>query len=805
MANPAPATPTSAFRKKEATILQSCLTKGIVIALMTDSINMFGSVDGRYGAWWGGLQRNMDAIYQVPRIQQLLNARPVPVVKGLPASEYTFKALSFESHSSKYSVDVGNLFNMSAGGDVGTSALQHGAGFQATFQGKGTERDRTDFSTAMECYVATENVGDAYTVTVDGIVLARVVATVAGLQWRKHEKINMAPGNHTMIVTFTNGTCIYHATDSHIGSERSGVRVYNMGRSGVSMNAMSRTGAGGDKDQKWNRVFPLLADDGKSGVDIGVLTLATNNGGDSEAAFEILLEEAVEGFFATNPNAILHIMYPAQPKGQSLEMWQGRHRAAHRVASRHEWVSVDTLSTVEGDTKRIPQINYDPVLIQGLHPKSPLLLGDNLEYGYAKLSTALITGSYFTGAGTGTGGSTGGETGGETGGGTAPTDTTAPTIAVITGDNLTLNRDGSFTWSADITDSQSAMGLAVVRSVAGDLLGNLVKTTGNRYELTLTWKQARAFLKDGETAIRWFIVAYDEFNNRAASGARNLTVQLPVAVSPAPTISNVVASGFDVAGSSISIAADVTHAVGVAAVPVYVAGVYVADLVKPAAGNRWTAVLARNLFEAGTNYYLEAQSVEKTRTMTAPATYTLVGKDTTAPTGEIKFPLTNTTLDEVVVLEAAVTDAESGVRYVDWYVGEKLLTNADFTTADRYRSTISRQAILDLDAGNQISARMEDWAGNVQWTRPIYFTAPPIAVQGYLFQPWWDSATALPAEGVVLDALDARILQVAAAVAGNGGPPPIGYDTDGAPYLTDAAGTPGSQIQFDTDGAPYLP
>jgi lysophospholipase L1-like esterase len=728
----APATSPAAFRKMEMDLLQKAGTRGVVVLMQTDSINQVESVDGRYGSWQGGLQRNLDLSFPVDSIGAILDAQPVPVVPGFPAKDangnpmYTFRALSFESHMSRYTWDVANVYKMAPTGTVGSATNIYGRGLQATYQFGSADgsrtRELTHISTAMECYVATQKIGDRYTVKVDGVQIADVTATAAGIKWRKHEKIGMPVGAHTMVITFLSGTCIFDAIDTHLGSERKGVRVVNAGRSGVSLNQYAATGPASNPAQPWADLHPLLADDGVSGVDIGIMSLATNNQGDSETAFQGFLDDYAARFLAVNKRAVLHFMFPAQPNSLNAatsDDWQSKHRAARRVASKYERVSVDSLW--DGDTPgRIPRLANENGTIKGLHPETKVLLGDTLKYGYAKTSAAIIDQSIFTG--------------------TTPTppvggtgDTAGPSVTVITGDNLTVNVDGSFTFAATITDA-SAMGVVAVRSVAGDLLGTMKKTTGDRYELTSTWAQLRQFLDASTTVIRWFLVALDAEGNSTTSSARNLTVPVSTTAPVPPVISNVVATGFNVAGSAITISADVTHASGIELVPVNIENVYKLNLTRPTSGNRWTGTFDRTEFQAGDDYAIGARSYAGTAVFTGRTTYTLAGGvDTTAPTGNMTKPVTNTVLPDTLKLEAYAVDPDSGVAKVEFYVEDKFLIAGAYTSAGLFSADISKDEILAQSPdGRRLRARMEDKAGNVSYTSWVTFTIPGTSTSIYV-------------------------------------------------------------------------
>jgi hypothetical protein len=762
--NPSPKTSSAAFRRREMSILQSCTQKGVVILLQTDSINQVESVDGRYGSWQGGLQRNMDRVFPVASIKNMLDGLPVPQVAGL--EDFVLRPLSFESHLSRTTWDVANVYGMAPTGRNGTAAYTHGRGLQATSQSAGQARTQTSVATAMECYVATQRAGDAYTVTVDGVEIAKVTSTSNVRKWRKHEKTGMSLGQHTMVVTFTAGTCLFDAIDHHVGSERRGVRIVNAGRSGVSLNSYAKTGPASDPEQKWAEVHPLLADDGVSGVDIGILTLSTNNMGDPESAFEQMLDEYVSRFQTVNKNGLLHIMFPAQPNAipANGDDWPGKHRAAHRVAAKYEWVSVDSLWSGEVPG-RIPRIeNTESDKIKGLHPKSKVLLGDNLPYGYAKTSAAILDQSIFTGVAPDPG-----EEVPDPGG-----DATPPTVSVITGDNLTVNENGTFTFAADVTDA-SAIGVAAVRTVAGDLLGNLVKTTDNRYELSLTWQQLRAFLADGATAIRWFIVAYDAPGNRTATSARNLTVALPSTAPVAPVIANITATGFDVPGSAITISADVSHSSGIELVPLNIEGVYVDNLAAPTSGIRWSGTFDRTLFGGGDDYAIGARSKAGTAVFSARLPYVLAGTlDTVPPTGRMTKPITNTTLPDALTLEAYAVDADSGMRKVSFYVESTFLVDGDYTSQGLYSVDVTSQAILTaLPSGRRLRARIEDKAGNVSWTDWVTFSVPDTTITPDAFVPVLDGNSRLPGEPAVLAAWDARFGGVA-----------IKFRANGTPYIT---------------------
>jgi hypothetical protein len=762
VADPLPMTPTSSFRAKEATILQSCTNKGVVIGMFTDSINNHTSADHRYGSWHGGLQRNMDAIYQIPTIQAMLNKQPTPVVPGYPAPDYVFRALSFENHVSRQRVDIANLKGMSPGGDVGTEAPQHGPGLQSTWQTQGDTRDMTRVSTAMETYVATLKAGDSYTVEIDGRIFARVAATAPGLKWRKHEVTGLPLGEHTMIVRFTKGMCLFWSIDSHIGSERSGVRVHDFGKSGASLNMWAKTGPSSDADQKWAEMMPLLADDQKSGIDIGIVSLGTNNMGDQEAVFEKMLDEFVDRFFEMNPNAILHIMFPMQPNALSKtgDDWQGKHRAARRVASRHAWVSVDSLWA--GDTPgRIPRIeNTETDKIKGLHPTTKVYLGDTLPYGFAKTSTAIIAQTAFVPGTVGGGGDDGGGTGGgET------SDKTPPTIDLIDGvADRTVPEGGTTTVRADIADP-SGIGVASVRSTVGDLVGSLVKTTGERYELKASWTLLRKILDDRDptaTVLRCFIVAYDVPQNRAASGAFNINVPLRANAAVAPTITNITITGASTAGADITIAADITHASGIVEAPIHLNGQPFDVLTKPATGTRWTGTFDRVLFPQTGTIAVGASSTAETNAFSAPVAFTLTGTvDTTGPTGEMTKPLNNTTLGDTVTLEARAVDSVSGVASLDFYVEETYVADGKYTSGGLFNAVVSNQAVRDaLGKGvlaGKFRARKEDRAGNVTWTDWVYFTltAPDVEEDDRLFLPWFDTETLRPAEAAVDTALAA--------------------------------------------------
>jgi hypothetical protein len=745
--NPSPKTSSAAFRRREMSILQSCTQKGVVVLLQTDSINQVESVDGRYGSWQGGLQRNMDRVFPVTSIKNMLDGLPVPQVAGL--EDFVLRPLSFESHLSRTTWDVANVYGMAPTGRNGTAAYTHGRGLQATSQSAGQARTQTSVATAMECYVATQKAGDAYTVTVDGVEIASVTSTSNVRKWRKHEKISMALGSHTMVVTFTAGTCLFDAIDHHVGSERKGIRIVNAGRSGVSLNSYAKTGPASDSEQKWAEVHPLLADDQVSGVDIGILTLSTNNMGDPEDAFEQMLDEYVARFQSVNKNGLLHIMFPAQPNAipANGDDWPGKHRAAHRVAAKYEWVSVDSLWSGEV-LGRIPRIeNTESDKIKGLHPKSKVLLGDNLPYGYAKISAAILDQSAFTDVAPDPGEETP-----DPGGDAIP-----PTVSVITGDNLTVNENGTFTFSADVTDA-SAIGVAAVRTVAGDLLGNLIKTTNNRYELTLTWRQLRAFIADDVTLVRWFVVAYDAPGNRTATSARNLTVALASSAPVAPVIANITATGFDIPGSAITISADVSHSSGIELVPLNIEGVYVDNLVAPTTGIRWSGTFDRTLFGGGDDYAIGARSKAGTAVFSARLPYVLAGTlDTVPPTGRMTKPITNTTLPDTLTLEAYAVDADSGMRKVGFYVESTFLVDGDYTSQGLYSVDVTSQAILTaLPYGRRLRARMEDKAGNVSWTDWVTFSVPDTTITPDAFVPVLDGTTRLPGEPAVLAAWDAR-------------------------------------------------
>ncbi|MBW8025281.1 SGNH/GDSL hydrolase family protein [Clavibacter michiganensis subsp. michiganensis] len=778
MADPAPKTSSAAFRKREMSILQSCTQKGVVILLQTNSINQVESIDGRYGSWWGGLQRNLDAAFQVASIQALIKAQPTPVVAGLEG--YKLRALAFEPHLSRTTWDVANVYGMAPTGRVSSFNYQHGRGLQSTNQTAGQVRTQVSVATAMECYVATQKKGDSYKVAVDGVEIANITATADGRKWRKHEKIGMPAGEHTMTVTFVSGTCLFDAIDTHLGSERKGIRVVNAGRSGVSLNSFAKTGPASDPDQKWAEVHPLLADDQVSGVDIGLMTLGTNNMGDPEDAFEQMLEEYVTRFFEVNKNAVLHLMFDAQPNAipANGDDWQGKHRAAKRVASRHAWVSVDSLwaGEVAGRIPRIENTRSD--LIKGLHPKSKLYLGDLLPYGYAKTSASILDQSAFTGVAPDPGEDEDDGDGGPT------QDVTPPSIAVITGDNLTVNPDGTFTIAADITDTESAIGIAVVRTTDGDLLGNLVKTEGSRYELTLTWQQLRAFLEDDEELIRWFIVAYDAPGNRApATGARSLTVKLRTTAPADPVVANITATGFDVPGSPITISADVTHASGIELVPLNIEGVYRDNLLRPATGNRWSQTFDRVLFQDGDDYAVGARSNAQTTFFSNRIPYVLAGtvKDVSAPTGRMTKPITNTTLPDLFTLEAYAVDNESGVKKVQFFVDQVLLTDAEYIGSSLFSAPATLQQIRDTKyAIPRIRARLEDKAGNYVFTDWVTFSVPdaPVVVAGAVL-PFLDGDDFLPVDPAVREAWE--------DVFGGSGPgtgTTVGFRPDGTPFIT---------------------
>jgi hypothetical protein len=795
MVIPAPKTPRATVLDRVAARFALRTQRGVCIYMMTDSINDQGSDDGRFGSWHGGLARLIETNLGTASVNTVINRMPLP-----DASKPTQKWFGFENFMGDFAYGPPIPEDMEPGGDKGSGAGAWGLGRQASYQSGGQVRTRTEYATGFHTLIRNNKTTDTYEIYVDAETKPRITFGGGPVQWRKHMVTGLDGGLHTFTVKFTKGTLIvFNDIAVYRGTENRGIRVYNGGRSGVSLNQLSTTGPASDPTGSWAGPLPLLADDGVSGPDIVINSIATNNMGDPASTFESMLRANTALIRKHAPNSIIFLMIPQEPYRLAVTDWPGKIAAQHQIAHEFENVIVTPL-TILSIPQGIPTMDtgtQKALMLDGLHPKTPLYLGigedaqgKKLTYGYAPLSYNYMTGAIDSGND-----SAGGGTGGEEGGTGATPDTTPPTVTIVSpADNFVVPDGGTVDFIVEASDA-SGVGLRGFFAANGTVIGpGSPPSLGNgRYgHLGVTAATVRAL---GST--RWFATVKDASTaaNTTTTSARTITVADPTDApdTTLPVINGVTPAAGAVFGTSVTVSATVTNATGIELAVVYreapgKAPEYVGALTK-GTGDVWSATFASTAFLGFTGFTILAKAKNGKTAGTAANSYTFAAPtDTTAPTGAITSPGDGLTVGESLTLRTTAVDAGTGVASVQ-FVSEGVV----FVEKATLLSGTAASGVWGVDIGladllatsgtqsgtREIHAVFTDVAGNTGNSPSIFVGLPEATDPGSEVFPSFDSVTFMPTRPEVLAAW------LAAFGAASGGASNTSFDTDpdGTPVL----------------------
>jgi lysophospholipase L1-like esterase len=818
VAYPAPMTPRATVLGRAADRFAKRTTRGVCVYMMTDSINDQGSDDGRFGSWHGGLQRLFEDNLGVSSVSTVINKMPLP-----DATKPKQKWFGFEAFASDWSYGPPTPEDMEPGGSKGSGAGPWGLGRQASYQSANSYRDRTEYATGFHTLIRNNKTTDTYEIYIDDEVKPRITFTGGPVQWRKHMVTGLDGALHKFTVKFTKGfLLIFNDIAVYRGTENRGIRVYNGGRSGVSLNQVSTVGPASDANGSWAGPLPLLADDGISGPDIVINSLGTNNMGDPADTFEKMLRSNTALIRKHAPNSIIFLMIPQLPYGLDESDWMGKIAAHHTIAHEFENVIVTPLTTLI-IPQGIPSMStgtQKPLMIDQLHPKTPLYLGigedaqgQKLTYGYAPLSFNYMTGAIDSGNDN-AGGGTGGEEGGS---GTTP-DTTPPTVTIVSpADGFVVPDGGTVDFIVEASDA-SGIGLRGFFAANGTVIGpGSPPALGNgRYgHLGVTAATVRAL---GST--RWFATVKDASTaaNTTTTLARTITVADPTSApdTTLPIISGVTPAAGTVFGANVTVSATVTNATGIELAVVYreasgKAPEYVGALTK-GTGDVWSATFASTAFLGFTGFTILAKAKNGKTAGTTANSYTFAAPaDTTAPTGAITSPGDGLTVGESLSLRTTAVDAGTGVASVQ-FVSDGVV----FVEKATLISGNAASGVWGVDIGladllatggtqsgtREIHAVFTDVAGNTGNSPSIQVGLPVTADPGNEVFPSFDPETFMPTRPEVLAAWLAAFGAATGTDPGNG----LSSDTDpdGVPVLVLQQQDQDTYLETDPDGTPVL-
>ncbi|QIS38595.1 SGNH/GDSL hydrolase family protein [Clavibacter capsici] len=797
MVIPAPKTPRATVLQRVADRLALRTQRGVVVYMQTDSINDQGSDDGRFGSWHGGLQALFEKRFPVTSVTNVINKMPLP-----DASKPSRKWFGFENFLADYSYGPPVPSDMEP---YRTSGVPSGAGVwglgrQASFQSAGSGRARKEYATGFHTLIRNNKPTDKYNIYLDNETTPRIKFEGGPVTWRKHMITGLDGGEHTFRVEFVTGSSlIFNDIAVYRGTENRGIRVYNGGRSGVSINSLSTVGPGSDPNGSWATALPYLADDGVSGPDIVINSIGTNNMGDPVDQFKDMMRANTALIRKHAPNSIIFFMIPQEPWGLAAEDWPGKIRISHELAAEFDNVIVTPLTTL-AIPQGIPQMNRSTepgLMLDGLHGRTPLYTGEGadkagktLTYGYATTSFNYITGAIDSGVV-----QPPVEEEPPAGGGTpVPADTTPPTVMIVSpADGFVVPDGGTVDFIATASDS-SGIGLRGFFASNGTVIGpgSPVSLGNGQYgHLGITAAEIRALGTD-----RWFATFKDASPaaNTTTTAARTITAADPATPvdTTLPVISNVTPAGPAVFGANVTVSATVTHAQGIELVIVYREAVgkqpeYVGALTK-GAGDTWSGVFPSTVFLGFTGFTILTKAKNGKTAGTAATPYSFAAPDdTTAPTGVMLSPTNGLTVADELTLRTTAIDAGTGVVKVDFYSdGYLFAADATLRSGTTANGTWGADVPLDslLNAGGptsgtrEIHARFEDAAHNVSVSPSIYVGLPEATDPGSEVFPSFDSVTFMPTRPEVLAAWLAAF-----GAAGGGSNTSFDTDPDGTPVL----------------------
>jgi hypothetical protein len=380
---PAPFTSEAACLQRVQDQFKQRLIRALWIGWGTDSVNDVGSDDARDGSWHGATTLGLVEAYPTP------GSGP----RG------------GENHQADYAsveADTNMRIKRADGTSWGTGAGPNGFGRQGTYHGAGANRFWTDqTSTGMHAMVKAVGTSARFQVLWDEVVIYDHANSSGNLNWQKIMVGKKTRGVHTMRVIVTAGTVILDHIYNYDGTETSGINTFNGGRSGISLQMVSKTGPGGAPNDEYAAYMPLLSQDGKSGMDIYILTILINNVGDPDTAVLSYYREHITTIKAKNPNVTIFLVRNPQPTNHSEEAWQARWVIIKQIASEFSNIIAVDMSTLNGDTTMIPRFNYAPELVNTLHPTTLLYTGKGLyqgkpiPWGYAPIMLNFLTGAYW--------------------------------------------------------------------------------------------------------------------------------------------------------------------------------------------------------------------------------------------------------------------------------------------------------------------------------------------------------------------------------------------------------------------------
>jgi lysophospholipase L1-like esterase len=399
-------------RTSRAVVLQRVLDRlalrtqrGVCVFMQTDSINDQGSDDARFGSWHGALQALFEREYSVASVKTVIGKMPLPN-SLIPARKW----LGFENFLADYSFAPPDpqLMEPYRTTGVPSGAGVWGLGRQASFQPAGSGRAREEYATGFHALIRNTQTTNKYNLFIDNETTPRIRFTGGPVMWRKHMVTGLDGGKHAFRVEFVEGgNVILGDMAVYRGTETRGIRVYNAGRAGISLNALSTVGPASDPEGRWAQALPLLADDGVSGPDIVINSIGTNNMGDDAEVFKDMLRSNTALIRRHAPNSIIFFMLPQEPYTASAGDWPGKIRVSHEIAAEFENVIVTPLSTL-AIPQGIPRMSVGTqrgLMLDVLHPRTPLYTGvgkdaagKDLTYGYAPTSFNYITGAIESGA-----------------------------------------------------------------------------------------------------------------------------------------------------------------------------------------------------------------------------------------------------------------------------------------------------------------------------------------------------------------------------------------------------------------------
>jgi hypothetical protein len=723
----APWTSEAACLKRLSDQWKQALVRAVWLGWATDSINDVGSDDARDGSWHGAVALGVNAKYS-------------PSGVGTRGGE---------NHQADYAAAEADLYmalKKVNGTSKGTGAGPNGFGKQGTYHTAGANRFWDDpTSTGMHAMVKAVGTSARFKVTWDDVVVFDNAASSGNLSWQKIMVGGKTRGQHRMNIIVTAGTVIIDHIYNYDGTETKGVNSFNGGRSGISLQAYSTTGAGGDPQSLFAQYMPLLSQDGKSGMDILVFTIMVNNAGDQDDDVLRYLREQFTVIKEKNPNVTILLTRNPQPTNASEEEWNNRLQIMKQIASEFSNVLVVDMSTLGGDTTMIPRFNYAPELVNTLHPTTLLYTGKGLyqgkpiPYGYAPIMMSFLTGDYWANKTPSTA-SSGPVTTPPTGTNPPAADTTAPTLAYAAGtytagDSIPVG--GSVDMFVTATD---ASGISSGTCVAnGRILGSFIQVgSTSTYKFTITWDMIDAIgasanpqpvFRDASTNQNRAELSVRAINRTAPATAPDTTTK--------PTITDVVISGLTTSGTTVGVAATVTPTVSgatITTVPVNVGNTFVGKLTKQTGSNRWVGELDQKAF-VGTDrtYTVTAAQSNGTTQTTGPIAYTVgFTIDTTAPTITPLSPAPLLTLGEQVICQARMQDATGVVlagfatNNYQFFVkaGDAQLISG--TPQDGIWEAIVPRSVITAvnETASVIRAYGEDANGNAQWGDAIQVSVP---------------------------------------------------------------------------------